>query len=353
MKNRIKQRQRQNRSIRAMQNKKQNLEVGQRVYVDFLSSNSVETDGTRISGFGVLDRVEPDGFVCGRLDIGQPFGCPSEYVQLETKVIGGDLGEEQPKADFATGDFVVLVEEGTKDWLLQIIDHMYTKDMYRVKILSTGQCGPLFKKGMRHATSEEIAAGHRIGELKNGLRRQAFEETLKASASYQKLVFMHGEKLFIFDEGMYKIASVQLAWEIYCEQQAVIIDLQGTVKEYSGWINDLKHERGFLQQVCAQRADTIGDLEKVFEKTIELVDLEIETVERSRNNAVDMQERNYSAAMLYFLRPIRRQLDKSFNLKMQAIKKDSEEYLEHKEAIDKSVPAAILEATEKCRGDKC
>ena len=40
-----------------MQNKKQNLEVGQRVYVDFLSSNRVETDGTRISGFGVLDRV--------------------------------------------------------------------------------------------------------------------------------------------------------------------------------------------------------------------------------------------------------------------------------------------------------
>ncbi|HGF9376302.1 TPA: hypothetical protein ACNIDW_001658 [Acinetobacter nosocomialis] len=81
MKNRIKQRQRQNRSIRAMQNKKQNLEVGQRVYVDFFSSNRVETDGTRISGFGVLDRVEPDGFVCGRLDIGQPFGCPSQYVQ--------------------------------------------------------------------------------------------------------------------------------------------------------------------------------------------------------------------------------------------------------------------------------
>ncbi|MBP4063492.1 hypothetical protein J9896_08770 [Acinetobacter baumannii] len=94
MNRRIKQRQRNNRSIRAMQNNKQNLEVGQRVYVDFLSSNSVETDGTRISGFGVLDRVEPDGFVCGRLDVGHTFGCPSQYVQPQTEVIGIDLGEE-------------------------------------------------------------------------------------------------------------------------------------------------------------------------------------------------------------------------------------------------------------------
>jgi len=145
-----------------MKSRKNNLEVGQRVYVDFLSSNQVETDGTRISGFGVLDRVETDGFVCGRLDNGQPFGCQSEYVQLQTKVIGIDLGEDQPEVEFKTGDFVVLVDEGTKDWLLQVIDYMYTPDMYRVKILATGQCGPLFKNGMRHATDEEIAAGHRI-----------------------------------------------------------------------------------------------------------------------------------------------------------------------------------------------
>ncbi|WP_151813966.1 hypothetical protein [Acinetobacter sp. TUM15380] len=103
MKNRIKQCQRQNRSIRAMQNKKQNFEVGQRVYVDFFSSNSVETDGTRISGFGVLDRVEPDGFVCGRLDVGQPFGCPSEYVQLQSVVVAFDLGIEiKPVEEYIT-----------------------------------------------------------------------------------------------------------------------------------------------------------------------------------------------------------------------------------------------------------
>ncbi|AZC05864.1 hypothetical protein DKE44_005880 [Acinetobacter nosocomialis] len=253
--------------------------------------------------------------------------------------------------EFQVNDLVVCTDEGLEAKYLAVKKITGFIDDWGL-VLNDGEHW-VEKNRFRRAEPEEIAVGHRIDEVKNGLRRQDFEETLKASASYQKLVFMHGEKLFIFDEGMYKIASVQLAWEIYCEQQAVIIDLQGTVKEYSVWINDIKHERGFLQQVCAQRADTIGDLEKVFEKTIELVDLEIETAERSRNNAVDMQERNYSAAMLYFLRPIRRQLDKSFNLKMQAIKKDSEEYLEHKEAIDKSVPAAILEATEKRRGDKC
>lgn len=285
MKNRIKQRQRQNRSIRVMQNKKQNLEVGQRVYVDFFSSNSVETDGTRISGFGVLDRVEPDGFVCGRLDIGHTFGCPSQYVQPQSEVIGIDLGKEISK--------------------------------------STNK------------------------------NRLDFEESIKASASYQKLVFMHGEKLFIFDDEKYKIAAIQLAWEIYCERQEVITNLRGSIKEYCGWVKDLKHERGFLQQVCAQRADTIEALEKVFNKSIELVELDILGAEQSRNTAVDMQERNYFSAMLYFLRPIQRQLAEASNIKIRSIKKDSDVFEENSQQIDKSVPAAILEATEKRRGDKC
>lgn len=54
---------------------------GDRVHVDFLSSNAAETDGTRIRGFGTVDRAEPDGFVMGRLDSGQPFGCPSSDVK--------------------------------------------------------------------------------------------------------------------------------------------------------------------------------------------------------------------------------------------------------------------------------
>lgn len=63
---------------------------------------------------------------------------------------------------FKVGENVVLVGEGTKDYLLEIDSHMYTPNMHRVKILATGQFGPVFKKDIRLATEEEIAAGHRI-----------------------------------------------------------------------------------------------------------------------------------------------------------------------------------------------
>ena len=65
-------------------------------------------------------------------------------------------------SEFKAGDYVVLVGTGTKDVLLEVVEHMYTPDMHRVKILSTGQYGPVFKNDIRHATVEEIAAGHRI-----------------------------------------------------------------------------------------------------------------------------------------------------------------------------------------------
>jgi len=50
------------------------------------------------------------------------------------------------------------------------------------------------------------------------LKRHAFESSIKCSDSYAKLIYMHGEKLFIFDDGKYKIAAMQLAWEIYCDR---------------------------------------------------------------------------------------------------------------------------------------
>ncbi|MDH0032038.1 MULTISPECIES: hypothetical protein [unclassified Acinetobacter] len=69
--------------------------------------------------------------------------------------------------DFVTGDYVVLTSPGTEDVLLEIIDHKYTPDMYRVKILATGLCGPIFKDEIRHATAAEIEAGHRIDQFSN------------------------------------------------------------------------------------------------------------------------------------------------------------------------------------------
>ncbi|EPF6237958.1 hypothetical protein ACQP6V_03295 [Acinetobacter baumannii] len=71
-------------------------------------------------------------------------------------------------SEFKVGDKVVLVGTGTKDVLLEIVEHMYTPNMHRVKIIATGQYGPVFKNDIRHATPEEIAAGHRIdGSLTN------------------------------------------------------------------------------------------------------------------------------------------------------------------------------------------
>lgn len=55
---------------------------GDRVYVDFLSSNSMETDGTHVFGEGQIDRVDEDNdFLIGRLDNGGYFGCPSLDVK--------------------------------------------------------------------------------------------------------------------------------------------------------------------------------------------------------------------------------------------------------------------------------
>lgn len=156
MNRRIKQRQRNNRSIRAMQNNKQNFEVGQRVYVDFLSSNRVETDGTRISGFGVLDRVEPDGFVCGRLDIGQPFGCPSEYVQSQSEGIG--LGEElKPVASLKTRDFTVTIVVPETDGHLMFV---FLKDIKGRTIGQISHSLIFFKMDLLEGLDSQIIAEH-------------------------------------------------------------------------------------------------------------------------------------------------------------------------------------------------
>ncbi|ENW78214.1 hypothetical protein F909_03900 [Acinetobacter sp. ANC 3929] len=49
--------------------------------------------------------------------------------------------------------------------------------------------------------------------------REQFEQSIKNTLSYQKLVFQHGERLFIYEDGQYKIAAVQLAWEICLANQ--------------------------------------------------------------------------------------------------------------------------------------
>ncbi|ELY1721182.1 hypothetical protein ACTZ9G_001801 [Acinetobacter baumannii] len=66
-----------------MKSVKLKFKRGDRVYVDFKSSNRMETDGTHIFGEGQIDRVDEDNdFLIGRLDKGGYFGCPSTDVKL-------------------------------------------------------------------------------------------------------------------------------------------------------------------------------------------------------------------------------------------------------------------------------
>lgn len=63
--------------------KDNSFQEGSRVLVDFYSSNSAETDGTHIQGYGVVDQIDQDGkFVIGRLEKGGFFGCPATDVKL-------------------------------------------------------------------------------------------------------------------------------------------------------------------------------------------------------------------------------------------------------------------------------
>ena len=63
------------------------------------------------------------------------------------------------------------------------------------------------------------------------MRYNSHENSIKRSASNEKLVYQHGERLFIFDDGKYKIAAVQLAWEIFKEKQNEVDELQAAFKQ--------------------------------------------------------------------------------------------------------------------------
>ena len=72
-------------------------------------------------------------------------------------------------ADFLLGDVVVLTAAGTIDELLEIIEHKYTDDLYRVKILSSGACGPVSKDEIRTASIAEIQANRRLTQAEQAL----------------------------------------------------------------------------------------------------------------------------------------------------------------------------------------
>lgn len=71
--------------------------------------------------------------------------------------------------DFLVGDLVVLTPHGSKDYLLEIIGYKYTNDLYRVKVISSGACGPVHKSQIRHATVAELNARRRLTDVEQAL----------------------------------------------------------------------------------------------------------------------------------------------------------------------------------------
>lgn len=106
--------------------------------------------------------------------------------------------------------------------------------------------------------------------------KTAFEQFIKNSSNYNKLVFIHGERLFIFEGGQYKNLHVQLAWEVWQAQQKRVDELELTIK-----------------------------------RAVTFVDLQIEAAEQGREAAIGTQAKNWWSSKLLMLRPIRRVLEQA------------------------------------------
>lgn len=74
--------------------------------------------------------------------------------------------------------------------------------------------------------------------------REAFEQFIKNSPNYNKLLLIHGERLFIFEDGQYKNLHVQLAWEVWQEQ---IKSASDAIKVAMGLTDDDIVSRRYLQ----------------------------------------------------------------------------------------------------------
>lgn len=77
--------------------------------------------------------------------------------------------QNEDNQEFLVGDVVVLTPDGSKDYLLEVIEHKYSSDLFRVKILSTGSCGPIHKSQIRQATVAELNANRRLTDAEQAL----------------------------------------------------------------------------------------------------------------------------------------------------------------------------------------
>lgn len=100
---------------------------------------------------------------------------------------------------FKVSDNVVLIGEGTQDDLLEIVDYMYAPNTYRVKILSTGQFGPVFKNDIRLATEEEIALGHRVQSRNDQAINHYFVSGFKENETLGHLSIKQNSQVEVLD----------------------------------------------------------------------------------------------------------------------------------------------------------
>ncbi|MDC5551000.1 hypothetical protein NRA66_16250 [Acinetobacter baumannii] len=109
-------------------------------------------------------------------DIKKPLPAQTGVVyrhSIEVNQMNKTNLSEQPtelnSQDFLVGDVVVLTPQGSKDYLLEIIDYKYTNDLFRVKVISSGACGPIHKSQIRHATVAELNAKRRLTSAEQAL----------------------------------------------------------------------------------------------------------------------------------------------------------------------------------------
>ena len=100
--------------------------------------------------------------------------CANKCTEFKGEQCKTCLVQELPShksfdVDFLPGDVVVLTAAGTKNELLEIIKHKYSNDLYRVKVLSSGACGPIYKDEIRTASIAEIQANRRLTEAEQAL----------------------------------------------------------------------------------------------------------------------------------------------------------------------------------------
>ncbi len=101
--------------------------------------------------------------------------------------------------------------------------------------------------------------------------RSEFENSIKLSSSCEKLVYQHGERLFIFDDGKYKIAAVQLAWEIFKEKQTEVDELKCELKRINLWYSNVKLQLENKEIDSAIDAKKIDELQKRIDAALEII----------------------------------------------------------------------------------